>query len=343
MQRRFRWMIIAVLGVCAAWTGVWFYAASFTGKAVDKWMARQASQGRNWTCKDREVAGYPFRMLIRCKSLSYEGPARDGRVKVSLGPVRAIAQVYNPKLILAEAEGPLKVQLPGATRKIDANWSVFRVSLRTAKPIPERLSIKIEKLVMQVETANGKTEKIAAANAEFHIRPAPDVKADIGSTDLALLITKAASESANHITGEDAPIDASIVTRITRVPLLLTGPRDQRLEQWRLAKGTLTLQNSTITKGRAQLVASGRLALDDAHRPAGQINAKAAGVSVLLRKLGLPEFLVSAGSLLGGLLSGGKQTGTEPSRAFIPLPIVIRDGRVRIGPKQLKGELKPLY
>ncbi|MDP4593874.1 MAG: DUF2125 domain-containing protein [Beijerinckiaceae bacterium] len=345
MQRRFRWLIILVVAVCVLWTGAWYYAASFAGKAADAWIAKQASDGRNWTCVEREIGGFPFRMLIRCKSLAFEGPVRGGMVKLTTGSVRAIAQIYNPKLILAEVDGPLKLALPGGDKTMEATWTTLRASVRAAKPVPERISVRVEKLAAQFRSATGVQETIAIADAEFHLRPAPDVKADFGATDLAVLINMAESGSANRLTGEAAPVNASIVSRITRAPLLLSGPRNQRLEQWRLGNGVLTLQNSRITKGPLQIDANGQLKLDDEHRPSGKINLRAAGVGGVLKKFGLPD-ISAAGGLLGGLLGNrnkAKPDDREKPKAFIPLPLVLQDGNLQIGPFRTGVRIKPLY
>jgi hypothetical protein len=346
MQRRFKWLIVLVVAVCAIWTGGWFYAASFAEKAADKWLAQQASLGRTWACTEREIGGFPFRMAMRCKTLSFSGQGRSGRVQFSLANVRAIAQVYNPKFILAEADGPLEVSLPGRVKSVKASWSGARASLRVAKPVPERLSVHIDKLQAQVTSNLGDEEKIAAASAEFHLRPAPDVTADIGSTDVAILANQLTSSLANRLAGDDAPANAVISTRITRLPALLAGPPAARLERWRQAKGTLTLQNVKIDKGPLALDASGQLQLDDQHMLEGRINARAAGFRLVLRKLGVPGFSGASGALISGLLGQKAQAADskKPQReAYMPLPLELRGGFVWLGPVKTGVRLKPLY
>ena len=349
MQRRFRWLLILIVLVCAAWSGAWFYGADYAGKAADKWIAQQAAQGRQWACADREISGYPFRMLIRCKSLHYEGPASGGTLKIKSGPFRAIVQVYNPKLVLAEAEGPVSVTLPGKKGTIEAKWSQLRASLRIARPIPKRVSVLVEKLAVQVALTNGRNETISASNGEFHLRPAPDVTADFGATDVALLFKGASSTSANRLARDEAPIDASIITRITRAPLLVVGPRGDRLEQWRKAKGTLTLQNSQLSKGSVRINASGQLHIDEEHQPAGKISGQVGGIGMALvtRFLGVPDLSKLTGGLLGGLF--GKKTNPpaegQPKKGGIAIPVSVslRDGKVFVNGIRSKVMLRPLY
>ncbi len=348
MQRRFKWLIAVVVLVCAGWTGIWFYAASYTEKAMDRWIDRQAAQGRKWTCAGRNISGYPFRMLIRCKSIAFEGPGRGGKIALSTGAVRIVAQIYNPKLILAEAEGPARIVLPSGARTIEANWSQLRASVRVARPVPQRLSVRMEKPQFEFETA-GRRETLNMADAEFHLRPAPDVTAEFGATDLAVLVNKAVSSAANRITGDDAPVNLSIVTRVTRMPLLLAGPRNSRLEHWRSAGGDITVQNIKLIKNRLELDASGRLQLDDGRRLSGIMNIRAAGFGRILQRFGLPA--LPGGGLLGNLLNSRKeptagasgQAKKSGSKIFIPLKLRLHDGFVWIGPLRTNMRLKPLY
>ncbi len=343
MQRRYVWLLGIVALVCAGWTGVWFYASSYADKAIEQALAREAAQGRKWTCANREIGGFPFRFAIRCGALSFSGQGRTGAIDANLGATRAIVQVYNPKLILAEIDGPVQVKLPaGALRQVDAQWAAMRASLRLAKPIPERVSVHIEGLKGKVLSANGNSEDITAASVEFHLRPAPDVTANIGAVDVALVIKALVTALADSASGVDAPADAMIAARITRAPLLVAGPRDARLENWRQGQGTLTLQNSVISKGPLQLEASGQLKLDDEHRLEGNINTRTAGATVLMQRFSMPGG--NTAGLLGGLLARRAKAAEEPrKKTFLPLPLMLRDGSVWVGPIRTKVRLLPLY
>ena len=61
----------ALLVVAAiAWSGFWFYAASEVGVRADAWRAQEAKAGRVYDCGKRSVAGYPFRLEVRCDDAS---------------------------------------------------------------------------------------------------------------------------------------------------------------------------------------------------------------------------------------------------------------------------------
>src|SRR4029078_5653639 len=73
-RRRPLWrlFIMPALVVVAAiaWSGFWFYAASEAGVRADAWTAQEAKAGRVYQCGSRSVAGYPFRLEVRCDDAS---------------------------------------------------------------------------------------------------------------------------------------------------------------------------------------------------------------------------------------------------------------------------------
>ena len=73
-RRRPLWRLFimpALLLVAAiAWSGFWFYAASEVGVRADAWRAQEAKSGRIYDCGKRSVAGYPFRLEVRCDDAS---------------------------------------------------------------------------------------------------------------------------------------------------------------------------------------------------------------------------------------------------------------------------------
>jgi len=73
-RRRPLWRLFIMpallLVAAAAWSGFWFYAASEVGVRADAWQAQEAKSGRVYDCGQRTVAGFPFRLEIRCGDAS---------------------------------------------------------------------------------------------------------------------------------------------------------------------------------------------------------------------------------------------------------------------------------
>src|SRR5258708_12239708 len=122
-RRRRLWpvfiMPILVLVAAAAWSAFWFYAASQVDQTVDAWRAREAGSGRVYDCANRSVAGFPFRLEVRCSGVSVAllsqtagQAATQAPITAKLGEILVVAQVYNPKLLIAEFKAPAILSHP---------------------------------------------------------------------------------------------------------------------------------------------------------------------------------------------------------------------------------------
>jgi len=113
-RRRPLWRLFimpALLLVAAAgWSVFWFYAASEVGVRADAWAAQEARAGRVYACGKRSVAGYPFRLEVRCDDASVtlvsQTAGAQAPFTARLGEIMVIAQIYQPKLLIAEFKAP---------------------------------------------------------------------------------------------------------------------------------------------------------------------------------------------------------------------------------------------
>src|SRR5712664_2143937 len=110
-RRRPLWrlFILPVLLViaAAAWSAFWFYAASQVDVSADAWRAREAKSGRVYDCARRSVAGFPFRLEVRCDGASVALVSQTAGqasaqtpITAQLGQILVVAQIYDPKLLI---------------------------------------------------------------------------------------------------------------------------------------------------------------------------------------------------------------------------------------------------
>src|SRR4029453_1484866 len=100
-RRRPLWRLFimpALLVVAAAaWSAFWFYAASEVGVRTDAWRAQEAKAGRVYDCGKRSVAGFPFRLEVRCEDASVALVSQTADAKAlftaRLGERLGIAQI----------------------------------------------------------------------------------------------------------------------------------------------------------------------------------------------------------------------------------------------------------
>src|SRR5258708_24869286 len=115
-RRRPLWRLfiapVLLLIAAIAWSAFWFFAASQVDASADAWRAREAKSGRVYDCAKRSVAGFPFRLEVRCDGASVSlisQTATQAPVTAKLGQILVVAQVYDPKLLIAEFTAPATI------------------------------------------------------------------------------------------------------------------------------------------------------------------------------------------------------------------------------------------
>ena len=123
-------MPVLLLIAAAAWSAFWFYAASQVEVTADAWRAREAKSGRVYDCAKRSVAGFPFRLEVRCDGASVSlqsqtagQAATQAPITAKLGEILVVAQVYDPKLLIAEFTAPATISDRGQPPSMVVNWS----------------------------------------------------------------------------------------------------------------------------------------------------------------------------------------------------------------------------
>ena len=339
-ERHSRFWLFAPFAMLAllalAWSAAWFFIRNRATEALDGWFAAQAATGRQWTCPQRSVGGYPFRIEIMCRTLAVQQPD----LTLSLGRVHAVAQVYQPRHVIIEAEGPLRLSSGPVT--VEGQWNSLRSSLRVVAEGFQTASLVVTEPVLNFRGPNLGTD-LRAQHFEAHLRPDPAR----GSSERALdVVARASGLSApvldNLIGGsEPAHVEMQAIATQARDARLRSVPEE--LERWRQAGGKLELPFAAVSKGNRRLEARGELTLDALHRPTGRLDLAARGLDGLLENVA-----GGAGGVLGALLAPSEPPTPRPAprdSALKPLPpLRIDNGRVAFGLFPLPGfRVSPLY
>src|ERR1700704_2090259 len=166
-------MPVLLLIAAAAWSAFWFFAASEVEMAADAWRAQEAKAGRVYDCARRTVAGFPFRLEVRCdgasvslKSQTAEQAASQAAITAELGQILVVAQVYDPKLLIAEFTAPATISERGQQPSMVVNWSKARSSVVGLPAVPQRASIVFDD--PEVNRFNGSAPLARAKHIELH-------------------------------------------------------------------------------------------------------------------------------------------------------------------------------
>jgi len=313
-----RWKLyapyVALLVLALGWSVYWYVASRATQQALESWFAQERSFGRVWSCGERTVGGYPFRIELRCSNPSFEGRLGAAQGKARIGDLLAASHLYNPKLIVGEFKSPLNFRAQDHGVEIGIEWRKLLISHRMGVS-PGQTSIEMEDGVLRAKDPMVQID-LRSERFEFHLRPTPETEA---SLDVALRFVKLQSAPLDQLTGETSPIDAVVSVSFAQSRAFNGANLAQSLENWRLAQGKLQINEFKLAKANARLEIKGPLSLDEARRIRGKLDIDANGLGRLLAAQGIPA----------------------PNN--LRLPLTLENGRASLGPLRLNLPLPPLY
>ena len=356
-----RWRIFLPLAVvvllAAAWAGFWYYAAARAQSELAALRAREAAAGREVSCANESIGGFPFRLELRCTDPGLN--LRRARLSLQAKDMLAAVQIYQPTLMIAEFDGPLTISDEARGQKYALDWSLAQASAR-GLPRPERVSLVLDKPVLGRLDA----EQLGRADhAELHVRPAPRLPNDPPAVDVSLELTKALLVAVPRV--GTAPIDADIAGTLRGVVDLSPKPLAQLMREIAAANGRLDITKARIQQGDIIGTGSGTLRLTQRGTLDGELALTVAGIDQLVALLGVDKAVGQASQraldriapglnldkLLGphggaALAAAGAAMLGQPAelegRQAVTLPLRFADGVVFLGPMRV-GEIQPLF
>jgi len=269
-RRRPLWrlFILPILLVVAAlgWSAFWFYSASQVDSASDAWRAREAKSGRVYDCARRSVAGFPFRLEVRCDGVSVslssqtaEQTATQAPVTAKLGEILVVAQIYDPKLLIAEFTAPATIYDRGQQPSMTVNWRTARSSVVGLPGVPQRASIVFDDPA--IDRVNGAVQAplARARHIELHGRLAEGSALDRPVIETVLKIEKGSVQEVHPLLAE--PFDADARTMLSGLKDFSPKPWPQRFREIQAAGGHVEIVQSRIQQGDLVAVAAGTLGL----------------------------------------------------------------------------------
>jgi hypothetical protein len=325
--------VLALLALALGLFAFWFHVSRGAGTAFDAWVEREKTLGRIWTCGERGIAGFPFRLEITCKDARFTRTHGDVPVaRGALATITAVTQIYQPDLALVFFEGPLRLEGRRDGDVLDLQWSSFRGSLRGRPGAPVRISFEATGLDGTFRNAGGVVDRFTAEKFEAHLRRDPERFETERAYNIAGKVVALSSGllEAAAAGGGAAGFEASLT--LTRAEPFSGAGFPAEAERWRKEGGRLLVTDVRLSKGDRRFQASGELALDGAHRPEGRVEVALTGFADLMKGLNANPQL----GLLFGLRRG--EAGVQQ----IKLPLRAERGMLSIGPLAL-FPLAPLY
>jgi hypothetical protein len=281
-------LVVAALG----WSAFWFYSASQVDSASDAWRAREAKSGRVYDCAKRSVAGFPFRLEVRCDGVSVtlsSQTATQTPVTAKLGEILVVAQVYDPKLLIAEFTAPATIYDRGEQPSMTVNWRTARSSVVGLPGVPQRASIVFDDA--SIDRLNGAVQAplARAKHIELHGRLAEGSALDRPVIETVLKIESGSLQGVHPLLAE--PFDADLRTMLSGLKDFSPKPWPQRFRELQAAGGHVEIVQSRIQQGDLVAVAAGTLGLSAQGRLDGELQMTVAGIEKVIPALGIEKML----------------------------------------------------
>ena len=339
-------LLLSVAILVLGWTALWSVARQQAGAALDGWIAAEAAHGRSWTCPDRSIDGYPFRIAISCRDVGFAGLVDGSQGEGHLAGLTAQAWLYEPSAVYVTLSGPMALTTADHHADFSLAWERFGAKLRGIFGERRRAEIVGEGFALtrpggtggfarRIELRAGPAVGTAGADAAAATTAAAD------AVDIAL--SGIAAPPLDGLTGDNAPLDGVFSGTVTRAFGDLPDLGTATVERWRRAGGRLDIANVALTKGPLTLGAAGQLGLDEAHRLQGRLDARFGGFEPLAKRYGISLGAVQVGGLLASLLGTKAAPAVAPAPGTVALPVTFTDGTVTVGPFKTGLRLTPLY
>ncbi|MFL6813767.1 MAG: DUF2125 domain-containing protein [Bradyrhizobium sp.] len=299
-RRRSLWRLFiapALLVVAAvAWTAFWFFAASQVDASADAWRAQEAKSGRVYDCARRSVAGFPFRLEVRCDGASVSlrlqtagQTATQAPITAKLGEILVVAQVYDPKLLIAEFTAPATLSERAGSPSMWVNWSKARSSVVGLPGIPQRASIIFDD--PEVNRVDGPMLRplAQAKHIELHGRLTESSAPDHPVIETVLKIEAGSVQEMHPLLAQ--AFDADVRTLLTGLNDVSPKPWPERFRELQAAGGHLEIVQSRIAQGDVVAVAAGTLSLSARGRLDGELQMTVAGLEKVIPALGIEKML----------------------------------------------------
>jgi hypothetical protein len=346
--------ILVLLGII--WSGFWYWATSQAEATMTAWRAHEAEAGRNYGCAATNFGGYPFRIEVDCAAPSVD----DSKTALSIRAqnLAAVAQVWDPTLVIGEIAPPLAVGPLGSPPAAVMNWRLAQASLRGMPGAPERLSIVVDK--PNLAAAPSGAPLGAAEHMEMHGRFAAESTPGHPVLDLALDLKNTTAPGLAPVLGNFGPLasagaDLSVAAVLHGVSDLTLKPLAQQLRDIQAANGRLDVTSARLQQGELIASATGAVGLTPRGTLTGDLKLTVVNLAKLLPLFGIDRMIAQAVPQeainrvapaldklmpgLGGFLrAGGPSTSGGVSAASTDSAASAAAGAVMLGGQQTEFE-----
>ncbi|MEA2944589.1 MAG: hypothetical protein QOD09_5118, partial [Bradyrhizobium sp.] len=242
----------------------------------------------------RSVAGFPFRFEVRCSGasvalVSQTAGASQAAVTARLGEILVLAQVYDPKLLIAEFAAPATISGSDHQPSMTVNWSKARSSIVGLPAVPQRAAIVFDDPAIDRINAQVATPLARAKHVELHARLAEPSVQNQPVIETVVQIAGGRLQELHPMLAQ--PLDADMRTLLTGLRDFSPKPWPQRFREIQATGGHVEIVQSRIAQGDLIAVAAGTLRLNANGHIEGEVQLTVAGIEKVIPALGIDKML----------------------------------------------------
>jgi hypothetical protein len=206
-----------------------------------------------------------------------------------LGEILVVAQIYDPKKLIAEFKAPATISDRGQPPSLNVNWTLGRSSVFGLPAVPERASIVFDN--PSIDRINGPVQTpLARANhVELHGRLAEGSTIADPVIETVLQISGGSVQELHPLLA--APFDSDVQTRLSGLKDFSPKPWPERFREMQAAGGKVEVVRSRIQQGELIAVAAGTLGLNASGRIDGELKMTVTGIEKVIPAFGIDKML----------------------------------------------------
>jgi hypothetical protein len=215
--------------------------------------------------------------------------AAQSSVTAKLSEILVVAQVYDPKLLIAEFTAPATISDRAGQPSMVVNWSKGRSSVVGLPAVPQRASIVFDDPAIDRVNGSVQTLLARAKHVELHGRLVEGSPSDHPVIETVLQIAQGSVQELHPLLAQ--PFDADVRALLTGLKDFAPKPWPQRFRELQAAGGHVEIVQSRIQQGDLIAVAAGTLGLSANGCLDGELQMTVAGIEKVIPALGIEKML----------------------------------------------------
>jgi hypothetical protein len=200
-----------------------------------------------------------------------------------------VAQIYDPKLLIAEFTSPAILSDRGQQPSMVLNWRTARSSVVGLPGIPQRADIVFDNPALDRIAASVQVPLARASHVELHGRLAEGSTPDQPLIETVLQLGGASLQDVHPLLAE--PFDLDVRTLLNGLKDFSPKPWPERFRELQAAGGHVDIIQSRLAQGDLVASATGSLGLSPNGRLDGELQMIVAGIEKVIPALGIDKML----------------------------------------------------